>query len=65
MAVQKSKKSRSKRGMRRANAFTKLPAMTVESFTGETVVRHHVSEQGYKNGKKVLLTKKSSEDKAE
>lgn len=62
MAVQKSKKSRSKRGMRRANDFIKLPSLTTDAYTGEVHVRHHVSEQGYYKGKEVI---KSSNKQAQ
>lgn len=54
MAVQKSKKSRSKRGMRRAHDALKSPALSIDPYSGETHLRHHVSPEGYYRGKKVL-----------
>lgn len=54
MAVQKSRKSRSTRGMRRAhNALTK-PALSIDAATGETHRRHHVSPDGYYKGRQVV-----------
>tara|TARA_B100001248_G_C26961951_1_gene266292 strand:- start:5 stop:208 length:204 start_codon:yes stop_codon:yes gene_type:complete len=65
MAVGKSKKSRSRRDMRRASNFTlKKPALSVDPFTGETHVRHHVTSQGYKGGKQVLSVASDSQDQA-
>lgn len=55
MAVQKSKKSRSKRDQRRAsNSGVKIPALSVDSVTGETHLRHHLTEDGYYKGRRVL-----------
>ncbi|MDR3353255.1 MAG: 50S ribosomal protein L32 [Zoogloeaceae bacterium] len=54
MAVQQNKKSPSKRGMHRAHDFLAQPPLAVESTTGETHLRHHVSPSGFYRGKKVL-----------
>jgi len=54
MAVQKSRKSRSKRGMRRAHDSLKNPALSVDPVTGETHRRHHVGVDGYYKGKEVI-----------
>ena len=54
MAVQKSKKSASKRNMRRAHDFLGKPPLAVEPTTGETHLRHHISPGGYYRGKKIL-----------
>ena len=55
MAVQKSKKSRSKRGMRRSHdAITARPALTIDPVSGEKHLRHHVSPDGFYRGEKVL-----------
>ncbi|MEE8429065.1 MAG: 50S ribosomal protein L32 [Gammaproteobacteria bacterium] len=54
MAVQKSRKSRSKRGMRRAHDRLKTPVFSVEPETGETHIRHRISPDGYYRGRKVL-----------
>ena len=59
MAVQKSRKTPSKRGMRRSHDSLKKPAVSIEPITGETHLRHHVSPDGYYRGRKVV---DSSED---
>jgi large subunit ribosomal protein L32 len=56
MAIQKSKKSASKRGMRRAHDALTTRALSVEPTTGETHLRHHVSADGYYRGRKILNT---------
>ncbi|MBI1425167.1 MAG: 50S ribosomal protein L32 [Gammaproteobacteria bacterium] len=60
MAIQKTKKSASKRGMRRAHDALTARTLSVEPTTGETHLRHHVSPDGYYRGRKVLNT--ASED---
>ncbi|WP_455217636.1 50S ribosomal protein L32 [Kaarinaea lacus] len=57
MAVQKSKVTRSRRGMRRSHDALKGPALSIESTTGETHLRHHVSPDGYYRGRKVTSAK--------
>lgn len=56
MAVQKSRKTRSKRGMRRAHDGLKQPTLSVDSTTGETHRRHHLTPDGYYRGRRVLDT---------
>ena len=41
MAVQKSRKTRSKRGMRRSHDALTAPAITEDASTGEVHRRHH------------------------
>jgi len=53
MAVQKSRKSRSKRGMRRAHDHVTANALSMDVLTGEMHLRHHVTPDGYYRGKKV------------
>jgi large subunit ribosomal protein L32 len=57
MAVQKSRKSRSKRGMRRAHNALTSPALAIDATSGETHLRHHVTKDGYYRGKKVVKDK--------
>jgi large subunit ribosomal protein L32 len=57
MAVQKSRKTPSKRGMHRSHSALATPAVSVESKSGETHLRHRISRDGYYRGKKVLKTK--------
>ena len=54
MAVQQNRKSRSKRGMRRAHDALRAPATTTDSKTGETHLRHHASPNGYYRGRQVV-----------
>ena len=57
MAVQQNKKSPSKRGMRRSHDALKASALSIESTTGETHLRHHVSADGFYRGRKVVNVK--------
>ncbi len=54
MAVQKSKKSRSARGMRRSHDALTSAALAVDQTTGETHLRHHVSPDGFYRGRQVI-----------
>ncbi len=54
MAVQKSRKTPSRRGMRRSHDSLKGATLSVEQTTGETHLRHHVSADGYYRGRKVI-----------
>ena len=56
MAVQKNRKTPSKRGMRRSHDALKSAALSIEPNTGETHLRHHVSPDGYYRGRKVVET---------
>jgi len=54
MAVQKSRKTPSKRGMRRSHDSLSGPTLSIEPTTGETHRRHHISPDGYYRGRKVI-----------
>ncbi len=54
MAVQKDKKSRSRRGMRRSHDSLTGPTLSVDQTSGETHRRHHVTADGFYRGKKVV-----------
>ena len=54
MAVQKSKKSRSRRGMRRSHDALSTATLSVDPTTGEKHLRHHVTADGFYRGKKVI-----------
>jgi large subunit ribosomal protein L32 len=56
MAVQKSRRTPSTRGMRRSHDSLKAPALSVDPTTGETHLRHNVSPEGYYKGVKVIDT---------
>jgi large subunit ribosomal protein L32 len=57
MAVQKSRVTPSKRGMRRSHDGLTKPTISIDKTSGETHRRHHISADGYYRGKKVLDTK--------
>lgn len=61
MAVQKSKKSRSKRGQRRSHDALARPALSIDPTSGETHLRHHVTEDGYYRGRRVIQPNEASE----
>ena len=46
MAVQQNRKTRSKRGMRRAHDSLKSPAASIDPTTGEVQRRNHISQDG-------------------
>lgn len=54
MAVQKSHKTRSKRGMRRSHDALSNPTVSVDPVSGEKHRRHHVSADGFYRGRKVI-----------
>ncbi len=56
MAVQKSKRTPSTRGMRRSHDKLKGPALSSDPTTGESHLRHHVGADGYYRGKKIIAT---------
>ena len=56
MAVQKNRKSRSRRGMRRSHDGLRRPAVSMDPTSGEVHRRHHVSPDGFYRGRKVIET---------
>ena len=54
MAVQKSRRTPSTRGMRRSHDKLKNPALSVDPTTGETHLRHRVSPDGFYRGEQVV-----------
>lgn len=54
MAVQKSRVTRSRRGMRRSHDSLTKPTLSIDAATGETHRRHHVSPDGYYKGRQVI-----------
>ncbi len=64
MAVQKSKKSRSRRGMRRSHNALTGSAISTDDMTGELHVRHHMTPDGFYRGRQVI-EKSESEDTEE
>ncbi len=57
MAVQKSRKTPSRRGMRRSHDALSMPTLSEDSMSGEKHRRHHISADGFYRGKKVVETK--------
>jgi len=57
MAVQKSKKTPSRRGMRRSHDSLTAATLSVDSTSGELHLRHHVTAEGYYRGRKVVADK--------
>ena len=55
MAVQQNRKTRSKRGMRRSHDALTGSALSVDSLTGETHRRHHVTPEGFYRGRQVII----------
>ena len=65
MAVQKSKKTPSKRGMRRAHDNLSSAALSIDGTTGETHLRHHVTPDGYYRGRQVIVNSEEFDDEDE
>ena len=61
MAVQKTKKSRSRRDMRRSHDALTSSTLSIEPESGEVHLRHNVSADGYYRGKKVIAVKQDQE----
>ena len=57
MAVQKSRKTPSRRGMRRSHDSLGGATLSIDSVTGELHRRHHITADGYYRGKKMVNTK--------
>jgi len=58
MAVQKSRRTPSTRGMRRSHDSLTAETLSVNSETGETHLRHHVSPDGFYRGRQIVTGKK-------
>jgi large subunit ribosomal protein L32 len=54
MAVAKSRKTPSTRGMRRSHDALTSKQLSTDPTSGEVHVRHHVTKDGYYRGKKVI-----------
>ena len=65
MAVQKSKKTTSKIGMRRSHNALKNPTLSEDPETGEIHLRHNITADGYYRGKKVINIEKIEPEKVE
>jgi large subunit ribosomal protein L32 len=65
MAVQQNRKSRSKRDMRRSHDALTHATLSVDSTTGETHRRHHITADGYYRGRHVIEMDAKVEDSEE
>jgi len=57
MAVQKSRKTPSTRGMRRSHDALSAKQLATDPTTGEVHVRHHITKDGYYRGRQVIPSK--------
>lgn len=57
MAVQKSRVTRSRRGMRRSHDGLTTAATSTDNTTGEKHRRHHITPGGYYRGRQVIAPK--------
>lgn len=55
MAVQKSRKSPSRRGMRRSHDALSAPKLADDKTSGEIHLRHHVTKDGFYRGRQVIV----------
>jgi len=62
MAVQKSRKTPSRRGMRRSHDKLSKPALSVDPTSGETHLRHRVTPDGFYRGEQVIAQPELSDD---
>jgi large subunit ribosomal protein L32 len=63
MAVQKSRKTPSRRGMHRSHDRLAKPALSVDGQSGETHLRHRITPDGFYRGRRVIEKPAESEDK--
>ncbi|MDA7794878.1 MAG: 50S ribosomal protein L32 [Porticoccaceae bacterium] len=54
MAVQKSRKTRSRRGMRRSHDALTSATVSTDATSGEKHLRHNVTADGFYRGRKVV-----------
>ncbi len=57
MAVQKSRKTPSKRGMRRSHDALTGQTLSTDPTSGEMHLRHNVTADGFYRGRKVVASK--------
>ncbi len=62
MAVQKNRKTRSRRDMRRSHDGLKSPELSIDPVTGETHLRHHLTPDGYYRGRQVIVKAEQVEE---
>ena len=62
MAVQKSRKTPSRRGMRRSHDALGMPTLSTDPTTGELHRRHHVTADGFYRGNQVIAEQVEDDD---
>jgi large subunit ribosomal protein L32 len=62
MAVQKSRKTPSRRGMRRSHDALTATAVSVDKTSGEAHRRHHMTKDGFYRGRQIVATKAKAGD---
>lgn len=62
MAVQKSRKTPSRRGMRRSHDALTGATLSTDPTTGELHRRHHVTADGFYRGKQVVQVAEEVEE---
>jgi len=62
MAVQKSRKTPSRRGMRRSHDALSKPTLSTDPTTGEMHRRHHITPDGFYRGNQVVQTVEEQDD---
>ena len=62
MAVQKRRKTPSRRDMRRSHDKLKWPSLSINSTSGETHLRHRVRPDGFYRDKQVVVQLEDEEE---
>lgn len=62
MAVQKSRVTPSRRGMRRSHDALKARALSIDSTSGESHMRHHMTPKGFYKGEQIIVQKAVAEE---
>lgn len=62
MAVQKSRKTPSRRGMRRSHDALSNPTLSTDPTTGELHRRHHITADGFYRGNQVVEVAEEAEE---
>ena len=65
MAVQKSRVTRSRRGMRRSHNALSASTLSIDKTTGETHRRHHITDKGYYLGRQVIVVADAQQEREE
>jgi large subunit ribosomal protein L32 len=63
MAVQKSRKTPSARGMHRSHDRLAAPALSTDPQSGETHLRHRITPDGFYRGRRVIEKPADAEEK--